>query len=70
MTDFNNNHILQSTFFNIDVYNDNSTGDDISSIYQTSLQSPLLIRPNEHEICCLVQYIYWNSVLIIICSLT
>ncbi|MEI7669648.1 MAG: hypothetical protein WCJ33_06170, partial [Pseudomonadota bacterium] len=52
MTDQNNSHINQTTFFNIDVYNDNSTGGDISSIYQTSLQSPLLIRPNEHEICC------------------
>ena len=52
MTDQNNSHINQTTFFNIDVYNDNSTGGDISSIYETSLQSPLLIRPNEHEICC------------------
>ena len=52
MTDQNNAHINQTTFFNIDVYNNNSTGGDISSIYQTSLQSPLLIHPNEHEICC------------------
>ena len=49
MTDAN--HINQTIFFNIDIYNNNSTGADISSIYQTSLQSPLLMRPNEHEIC-------------------
>ncbi len=50
MTDQNNFHHNQTTFYNIDIYNDNSTGDDISSIFTTSFQAPLLMNPSHHEI--------------------
>ena len=40
MTDQNNFHNNQTTFYNIDIYNDNSTGGDISSVFTTSFQSP------------------------------
>ena len=50
MTDQNNSHPNQTTFYNIDIYNDNSTGGDISSVFTTSFQSPLLLNPSHHEI--------------------
>ena len=50
MTDQNNFHNNQTTFYNIDIYNDNSTGGDISSVFTTSFQSPLLLNPSHHEI--------------------
>ena len=50
MTDQNNSHANQTTFYNIDIYNDNSTGGDISSVFTTSFQSPLLLNPSHHEI--------------------
>ncbi len=36
MTDQNNSHNNQTTFYNIDIYNDNSTGGDIPSTFTTS----------------------------------
>ena len=50
MTDQNNFHNNQTTFYNIDIYNDNSTGGDISSVFTTSFQAPLLLNPSHHEI--------------------
>ncbi len=51
MTDQNNQHNNQTTFYNIDIYNDNSTNGDISSIFSSSFQTPLLLNPSHHEIC-------------------
>ena len=50
MTDQNNFHNNQTTFYNIDIYNDNSTGGDISSVFTSSFQAPLLLNPSHHEI--------------------
>ena len=50
MTDQKNFHNNQTTFYNIDIYNDNSTGGDISSVFTTSFQSPILLNPSHHEI--------------------
>ena len=47
----NNPHSNQTTFYNIDIYNDNSTGGDIPNIFTTSFQSPLLLNPYHHELC-------------------
>ena len=50
MTDSNKNHKNENNYYNIDIYNDNSTGGDISSVFTTSFQSPLLLNPSHHEI--------------------
>ena len=50
-TDRSNNLRLQSTYYNIDIYNDNSTNANINSLFNANFQAPLLDHPNHHEIC-------------------
>ena len=40
-----------TTFYNIDIYNDNSTGGDISSKYATAFNSPLLVNTSDYDVC-------------------
>lgn len=39
------------TYYNIDIYNDNSTQGDISSKYATAFSSPLLVNTSDYDVC-------------------
>ena len=41
-----------SIYYNIDIYNDNSTNGDISSKYSTAFNSPLLMDTSNYEVAC------------------
>ena len=51
-----------SIYYNIDIYNDNSTNGDISSKYSTAFNSPLLMDTSNYEVACVRARIPLDSV--------